>query len=108
MSHHTEGDRLGMTTGVGADDHPEEELPFPFAYEDDGEDNDYEVSEFGTIDRLNAAYQKERAEEREHAIREQSVGVAMQIGMTRGGAITASSVIADAEQIAAYLRGKAA
>ncbi len=81
MSHHTEGDRIAMTI----DDHPEEETPFP---------ND-------------AVYIRERAEEREYAIREQSVGVAMQLNSTRSGS-TVETIIADAEKIAAYLRGKAA
>ena len=101
MSHHTEGDRIAMTI----DDHPEEETPFPFAYEDDGGiDEDYEGNIFTMND---AVYIRERAEEREYAIREQSVGVAMQLNSTRSGS-TVETIIADAEKIAAYLRGKAA
>ncbi len=99
MSHHTEGDRIAMTI----DDHPEEETPFPFAYEDDG--GIEEEEDFFAID--DKTYARERAEEREYAIREQSVGVAMQLNSTRSGS-TVETIIADAEKIAAYLRGKAA
>lgn len=98
MSHSTEGDGIAMAP----EDNYDEQPPFPFAYEDDGvEDEHYDMFD-------EAHYQKERDEDREYAIRQQALGAAMQLNAGKAERHSVNLVIEDAEEFAKFLRGKAA